>query len=57
MKAGVDERGDTSTNSTQALVGTLRAAKKQGVIEFKGQMLLKGAHDAVPIYLLQPLEE
>lgn len=37
----------------QALVGTLKAAKKAGVITFKGQILLKGAHDNVPIDLLQ----
>ena len=41
----------------EALVGTLKAAKKQGVIEFKGQMLLKGAHDNVDIKLLKPLGE
>ena len=29
----------------EALVGTLKAAKKRGIIDFKGQMLLKGAHD------------
>eukprot|EP00621_Florenciella_sp_RCC1693_P014157 CAMPEP_0182552100 /NCGR_PEP_ID=MMETSP1323-20130603/47278_1 /TAXON_ID=236787 /ORGANISM="Florenciella parvula, Strain RCC1693" /LENGTH=93 /DNA_ID=CAMNT_0024763771 /DNA_START=11 /DNA_END=288 /DNA_ORIENTATION=- len=38
----------------EALLGTLKAAKKQGVVDFKGQMLLKGAHDAVPIILLVP---
>lgn len=31
----------------EALLGTLKAAKKRGVIDFKGQMLLKGAHDDV----------
>ena len=33
----------------EALVGTLKSAKKRGVIEFKGQMLLKGMHDSVVI--------
>jgi hypothetical protein len=33
-------------------MGTLRAAKKKGVIDFKGQMLLKGANDNVDIVLL-----
>lgn len=37
----------------EALVGTLKAAKKQGIIDFKGQMLLKGAHDNVDIILLK----
>lgn len=33
----------------EALVGTLKSAKKRGVINFKGQMLLKGMHDNVVI--------
>mmetsp|Transcript_12894 Transcript_12894/g.26756 ORF Transcript_12894/g.26756 Transcript_12894/m.26756 type:complete len:89 (+) Transcript_12894:128-394(+) len=33
----------------EALVGTLKSAKKRGVIDFKGQMLLKGMHDDVVI--------
>lgn len=33
----------------EALVGTLKSAKKRGVINFKGQMLLKGMHDDVVI--------
>ena len=35
----------------EAIVGTLKAAKKRGYIDFKGQMLLKGAHDDVDIIL------
>jgi hypothetical protein len=31
----------------EALVGTLKAAKKRGYINFKGQMLLKGPHDGI----------
>jgi hypothetical protein len=34
-------------------MGTLKAAKRQNLIDFKGQMLLKGAHDNVVIYLVQ----
>ena len=37
------------TQYYQALVGTLLTAKKRGYVEFPGQMLLKGTHDAVPI--------
>ena len=37
----------------EAIVGTLKAAKKRKIINFKGQILLKGAHDDVPITLLQ----
>lgn len=36
----------------EAIVGTLKAAKKRKFITFKGQILLKGAHDDVPITLL-----
>ncbi len=39
--------------SLKALNGTLRAAKRTGVIDFKGQMLLKGANDAVIVKLLK----
>ena len=40
----------------EALVGTLRAAKRAGLVDFKGQMLLKGAHDGVVIRLLETSE-
>jgi Costars len=33
----------------EALVGTLKSAKKRGMISFQGQMLLKGMHDDVVI--------
>ena len=33
----------------EALIGTLKCAKKRGLINFKGQMLLKGPHDNVVI--------
>mmetsp|Transcript_27680 Transcript_27680/g.33670 ORF Transcript_27680/g.33670 Transcript_27680/m.33670 type:complete len:293 (-) Transcript_27680:62-940(-) len=36
----------------EALVGTLKSAKKRGVITFKGQMLLKGPHDRVLISIV-----
>ena len=36
----------------EALVGTLKAAKRKGVIEFKGQLLLKGMHDDVRVSLV-----
>ncbi len=37
----------------EAINGTLRAAKRKKIINFEGQMLLKGAHDNVIIYLVQ----
>ena len=36
----------------EAIVGTIKAAKKKGVVAAKGQMWLKGMHDEVPITLL-----
>eukprot|EP00485_Elphidium_margaritaceum_P017369 CAMPEP_0202726588 /NCGR_PEP_ID=MMETSP1385-20130828/184688_1 /ASSEMBLY_ACC=CAM_ASM_000861 /TAXON_ID=933848 /ORGANISM="Elphidium margaritaceum" /LENGTH=136 /DNA_ID=CAMNT_0049392811 /DNA_START=77 /DNA_END=487 /DNA_ORIENTATION=+ len=44
-----DEEGQ---NIFEAIVGTLKAAKKRKIIKFKGQILLKGAHDNVIITLL-----
>ncbi|CAJ1969580.1 unnamed protein product [Cylindrotheca closterium] len=43
---------DNVQNYYEALVGTLKSAKKRGLIDFKGQMLLKGAHDNVKITIL-----
>jgi len=36
----------------EALVGTLKSAKKRGIIKFQGQMLLKGMHDNVKIEII-----
>ncbi|KAL1529324.1 hypothetical protein AB1Y20_000278 [Prymnesium parvum] len=38
----------------ESLVGTLKAGRKRGVIDWKGQLLLKGPDDAAPIKLLAP---
>jgi hypothetical protein len=35
----------------EALLGTLKAAKRKGLIKFQGQILLKGMHDNVNIYI------
>lgn len=40
----------------EALLGTLKAARKQNAIAWEGQMLLKGQHDNVVITLLIPPE-
>lgn len=37
----------------EALVGTLKAAKKKGLIHFDGQILFKGMHDNVQISILR----
>ena len=36
----------------EALMGTLRAAKKRSVVDFQGQLLLQGVHDDVDVILL-----
>ena len=38
----------------ESLVGTLNAGRRRGILDWKGQMLLKGLHDAEPIKLLAP---
>ena len=37
----------------EAIVGTIKAGKKKGVIDATGMIWLKGAHDNVPIKLLE----
>jgi len=44
---------DEVQNTYEALIGTLRSAKRQGLIAFKGQMLLKGMHDHVVISVVE----
>jgi hypothetical protein len=43
---------DRCSQLFEALVGTLRAAKKRSIVAFKGEMLLKGAHDNVMIEII-----
>jgi len=35
----------------ESLVGTMKSARKKGVIDFQGQMLLQGASDNVVVTL------
>lgn len=53
MKFGVLFNDDRCANIFEALVGTLKAAKKRKVINFQGELLLQGVHDNVDIILLQ----
>mmetsp|Transcript_44115 Transcript_44115/g.111190 ORF Transcript_44115/g.111190 Transcript_44115/m.111190 type:complete len:102 (+) Transcript_44115:87-392(+) len=39
----------------ESLVGSLKAAKRRKIIDFKGQMLLMPMHKDVPLHLLEPL--
>ena len=44
-------------NHYEALVGTLKSAKRRGVINYKGQLLLKGMHDEVMIEVIEKDDE
>lgn len=43
---------DQVANYYEALVGTLKSAKKRNLIDFKGQILLKGPNDNVIISIV-----
>ncbi|GLT68562.1 hypothetical protein SLA2020_407810 [Shorea laevis] len=42
---------DKCANIFEALVGTLRAAKKRKIVMYEGELLLQGVHDNVEITL------
>ena len=42
---------DQCANIFEALVGTLRAAKKRKIVAYDGELLLQGVHDNVEITL------
>ncbi|KAJ3289262.1 hypothetical protein HDU79_004220 [Rhizoclosmatium sp. JEL0117] len=50
---GVIVRDDECANIFEALVGTLKAAKKRKVISYDAELLLQGVHDKVDIVLLE----
>ena len=52
VKFGVLFKDEKCANIFEALVGTLKAAKKRKVIKFEGELLLQGVHDNVDITLL-----
>lgn len=52
VKFGVLFNDDQCANIFEALVGTLKAAKKRNVISFESELLLQGVHDNVDIRLL-----
>ncbi|XP_064411424.1 costars family protein ABRACL isoform X1 [Latimeria chalumnae] len=53
VKFGVLFADEKCANLFEALVGTLRAAKKRKIITYEGQLLLQGTHDDVDIVLLR----
>ena len=54
---GVLFNDDRCANIFEALVGTLRAAKRKKIVKFDGELLLQGVHDKVIITLLKEKEE
>jgi len=49
---GVLFKDDKLANILEALVGTLRAAKKKKLIKYDGELLLQGVHDKVVVTVL-----
>ena len=43
---------DVVQNTFEALMGTLKAAKKRDLINYEGQLLLQGVHNHVEIEIL-----
>ncbi|CAH3127133.1 costars family protein ABRACL-like [Pocillopora verrucosa] len=52
VKFGVLFSDDRCANIFEALVGTLKAAKKKKIVTYAGELLLQGVHDDVDIILL-----
>lgn len=49
VKYGILFKDHEVTQEFEALLGTLRAAKKRGLVAFEGQMLLSPTHDNVDV--------
>ncbi|RUS88455.1 hypothetical protein EGW08_003792 [Elysia chlorotica] len=52
VKFGVLFTDERCANIFEALVGTLRAAKKRKIVTYDGELLLQGVHDDVLISLV-----
>ncbi|XP_071103693.1 costars family protein ABRACL-like [Haliotis cracherodii] len=53
VEFGVLFNDDKCANLFEALVGTLKAAKKRKIVKYDGELLLQGVHDKVLIVLLE----
>ncbi|XP_073527444.1 costars family protein ABRACL isoform X1 [Phyllobates terribilis] len=53
VKFGVLFNDDKCANLFEALVGTLKAAKRRKIVTYSGELLLQGVHDNTDIVLLQ----
>jgi len=56
VKFGVLFNDDRCANIFEALVGTLKAAKRKKIVSYSGELLLQGVHDNVDIVLLKDEE-
>ncbi|KAL9968168.1 hypothetical protein ACROYT_G026508 [Oculina patagonica] len=56
VKFGVLFNDDRCANIFEALVGTLKAAKRKKIVNYSGELLLQGVHDNVDIVLLKDEE-
>ncbi|KAH9542169.1 hypothetical protein CY35_14G102300 [Sphagnum magellanicum] len=54
VKFGTLFNDERCANLFEALVGTLRAAKKRKIVKFDAEMLFQGMHDNVDIVLVKP---
>lgn len=52
VKFGILFKDELVQNRLEALLGTLKAAKKRKILNFDGELLLQGVHDNVMISLL-----
>lgn len=52
VKYGTLFEDDEVANTFEALLGTLRAAKKRNIVTFEGELLLQGVHNDVDVVLL-----
>lgn len=53
VKFGTLFSDDKCANLFEALVGTLKAAKRKKVLTYEGELLLQGVHDNVDVTLLK----
>ncbi|KAG0569151.1 hypothetical protein KC19_6G068800 [Ceratodon purpureus] len=54
VKFGTLFNDERCANIFEALVGTLRAAKKRKIVTFDSGMLFQGVHDNVDVVLVKP---
>jgi hypothetical protein len=54
VSVGVLVDDDEVVQYYETIVGTLKAARKRGIVHFEGEVLLRGSQDMTLITLLQP---